>query len=147
MKYKKRLLGAMCASAVAAALMFSPLAHAFKYDNPLDPNYYAERIIEVKGKDDGKISTSEFMAYHEKMWGKMVGHRDMPVADHQNPLSPHYGKEPINEMDTDHNGIITADEYMKYHEKHWEEWKAKGLVDSKGYLDTKNPLLPSYKRN
>ena len=145
MKYRKSLLATMYASAVATALMLSPLAHAYKYDNPLDPNFYAERIKEVKGKDDGKISKSEFMTYHEQTWGKMFGHRDMLVSDHQNPLSPHYGREPINEMDTNHDGTISAEEYMKYHEKHWEQWKAKGLVDSEGYLDIHNPLLPAFK--
>lgn len=132
-------------SAASVIFMISPLAHAFKYNNPLNPNYYIERIKDIKGVDDGKISKSDFMKYHEQHWGKMVGHRDMPVADHRNPLSPHYGNEPIEQMDKNKDGIISAEEYMKFHEAHWDEWKAKGIVDSQGYVDSNNPLLPSYK--
>ena len=146
MKRTRTIVATFCASAVAAALMFSAVhAAEYKYNNPLHPGFYMERLKDIKGIDDGKISHSEFMKYHEQQWGKMVGHRDMPVAEHQNPLSPHYGKESIEQMDKDKNGIISAEEYMKFHEAHWEEWKSKGLVDSNGYIDHNNPLLPSYK--
>ena len=145
---RKSLKAAMWSSAVAAALMLAPFAQAkdYKYTTPLHPGYYIERLKDVKGVDDGKLGKSDFMKYHEKHWGKMVGrHRDMPIADHKNPLSPHYSKESIDAMDTNKNGIVSAEEYMKAHEAHWKEWSEKGLVDSKGYIDHNNPLLPSYK--
>ncbi len=100
MKRTKTIVATICASAVAATLMFSVAVQAAenKYNNPLHPGFYMERLKEIKGIDDGKISQSEFMKYHEQQWGKMMGHNDMPVADHRNPLSPHYGKEPIEQM-------------------------------------------------
>lgn len=146
MKRITSILALIGASALTAMMYsFGVQADEYKYNNPLHPGYYMERLKNIKGLDDGKLSQSEFMKYHEQQWGKMVGHRDMPVADHRNPLSPHYGKEPIEQMDTNKDGIISAEEYMKFHEKHWEEWKSKGLVDSQGYVDHNNPLLPTYK--
>jgi EF hand len=144
MKRTKNVVATVGASVVAAVLMWSSFAIAAE-TNPLHPSYYLERLKDVKGVDDGKLSKSEFMKFHEQQWGKMVGHRDMPIADHKNPLSPHYGKEPVEQMDKNKDGIISAEEYMKFHEAHWDEWKAKGLVDSQGYVDRNNPRLPSYK--
>ena len=145
---RKSFKAAMWSSAVAAALMLAPFAQAkdYKYTDPLHPGYYTERLKEIKGVDDGKIGKSDFMKYHEKQWGKMAGrHRDMRITDHKNPLSPHYSKESIDAMDTNKDGVVSAEEYMKAHEAHWKEWSEKGLVDSKGYIDHNNPLLPSYK--
>ncbi len=145
MKYASAAIAKLCVAGLAIAILWAPFANAAEH-NPLNPNFYMERLKEIKGVDDGKLSKSEFMKYHEQHWGKMSGHHDMLVSEHRNPLSPHYGREDITKLDKNKDGVISAEEYMKFHEAHWEEWKAKGVVDSFGYLDRNNPLLPKYTR-
>ncbi|HET9390053.1 MAG TPA: EF-hand domain-containing protein [Steroidobacteraceae bacterium] len=79
---------------------------------------------------DGKISKDEMMEYGSKLWGMMA--KDSPsisVKDAAKDFAQGNLRFDARAMDTDHDGTITKDEFMKYTERKFDKMKgADGMV-------------------
>jgi Ca2+-binding EF-hand superfamily protein len=81
-------------------------------------------VSEMDANHDGMISKDEFMKYGETMWGRMTGGKDtISVADANKDFATGNMRFDAKAMDTDHDGTITKDEFMKYGEAKWNKMK------------------------
>ncbi len=73
---------------------------------------------------DGKITKDEMMQYGQKMWDMMAkGAASIPVNDAAKDFAQGNLRFSARAMDTDHDGTITKDEFMKYTEQKFEKMK------------------------
>lgn len=98
-------------------------------------NDFATGNLHFDAKDmdtnhDGKITMDEMMAYGSKWWGMMSkGSATIPVADAAKDFAQGNLRFDARAMDTDHDGTITKDEFMKYTEKKFNKMKGSdGMV-------------------
>jgi hypothetical protein len=84
-------------------------------------------VAEMDANHDGMISKDEFMAYSETMWGRMSGGKDtVSVADAGKDFATGNMNFNAKAMDTDHDGTISKDEFMKYSEAKWNKMDTGG---------------------
>jgi Ca2+-binding EF-hand superfamily protein len=84
-------------------------------------------VAEMDANHDGKISKDEFMAYGETMWGRMSGGKDsVSVADAGKDFASGNMNFNAKAMDTDHDGTISKDEFLKYGEAKWNKMDTGG---------------------
>jgi Ca2+-binding EF-hand superfamily protein len=84
-------------------------------------------VAEMDANHDGMISKDEFMAYGETMWGRMSGGKDsVSVADAGKDFASGNMNFNAKAMDTDHDGTISKDEFMKYGEAKWNKMDSAG---------------------
>jgi Ca2+-binding EF-hand superfamily protein len=92
-----------------------------------DPSEFARGnmhfdVAEMDANHDGMISKAEFMAYGETMWGRMSGGKDtISVADAGKDFATGNMNFSAKAMDTDHDGTISKDEFLKYGEAKWNK--------------------------
>jgi Ca2+-binding EF-hand superfamily protein len=86
-------------------------------------------VKEMDANHDGMVSKDEFMQYGETMWSRMTqgGKDTLSVADAGRDFATGHMRFNAKLMDTDHDGTITKDEFMKYGEAMWDKM-AKGAA-------------------
>jgi len=79
---------------------------------------------------DGKISKDEMMEYGSKLWGMMAkDSQSISVKDAAKDFAQGNLRFDARAMDTDHDGTITKEEFMKYTERKFDKMKgADGMV-------------------
>ena len=79
---------------------------------------------------DGKISKDEMMEYGSKLWGMMAkDSQSISVKDAAKDFAQGNLRFNARAMDTDHDGTITKEEFMKYTERKFDKMKgADGMV-------------------
>src|ERR1700733_10002027 len=81
-------------------------------------------VSEMDANHDGMISKDEFMKYGETMWSRMAQGKDsISVAEAGKDFATGNMRFSAKAMDTDHDGTITKDEFMKYGEAMWNKSK------------------------
>lgn len=111
----------------AAALSLAVGAHA--QGNFATGNMkFDAKAMDANG--DNMISKDEFMAYGEKMWGSMTkGSSTISVKDAAQAFARGNMNFSAKAMDTDHDGTISKDEFMKYGEAKFDKMKdANGMI-------------------
>lgn len=88
-------------------------------------------VSEMDANHDGMISKDEFMKYGETMWGRMAQGKDsISVAEAAKDFATGNMRFNAKAMDTDHDGTVSKDEFMKYSEAMWN----KGKKDDHGMM-------------
>jgi EF hand len=93
-------------------------------------NAFATANMHFEAKDmdadhDGKITMDEMMKYGETMWGMMAKDAtSIPVADAAKDFAKGNLRFSAKAMDTDHDGTITKDEFMKYAQQKFNKMKS-----------------------
>jgi Ca2+-binding EF-hand superfamily protein len=143
-------------------------------NNPLDPAYqtpqqmayWKDKVAKMDMKSDGKVTKEGFLKYYSDLWDKHAPPGKSAVTinelaakwasmEEQNPLDPEYKsalwrREHVASIDTDHDGTVTKEEFLKHMETHWAEetqrFQATALTHEQAMqMMTRNPLDPSYK--
>jgi Ca2+-binding EF-hand superfamily protein len=79
-------------------------------------------VAEMDANLDGMISKDEFMAYGATMWDRMsAGKETVSVVDASKDFATGNMNFNAKAMDTDHDGMISKDEFMKYAEAKWNK--------------------------
>ena len=70
---------------------------------------------------DGMISQDEFMKYHAAMWDQMTqdSNGNMTISAASAAFARGGMHVGVNKMDSDKDGTISKDEFMKYEATHW----------------------------
>ena len=114
--------------------------------NPLDPQYKAPAFSDIH-KGEGAMTQDEYMKYVGRSWTEMGG----KTIDKSDPKYPDYQKSSRFEMmDKNHDGSISQDEYMGFHQDAWKSTKSQSMMQKDydaWYKNADNPLHPSYKKN
>jgi Ca2+-binding EF-hand superfamily protein len=161
---------------LASTLLVAALSSAWAADsdNPLDPSYMTEqqkalfkdKVVKMDTKGDGKVTKEGFIKYYSDLWDQNAPPGKTAVTineltakwasmEKQNPLDPEYKtalwrREHVKTMDTDNDGTVSKDEFLKHMETHWVEetqrFQATSLTHEQAMeAVTRNPLDPSYK--
>jgi hypothetical protein len=79
---------------------------------------------------DGRITQDEFMKYGETMWGMMAKNApSIPVIEAAKDFAQGNLRFNAEEMDTNHDGMVSKEEFMKYAEKKFDQMKdAQGTI-------------------
>ena len=111
-----------------AALAICGGAHAQSNDFASGNMHFDANDIDTNG--DHMITKDEFMAYGNKMWGMMSKGADtMSVSDAATDFARGNMRASAKAMDTDHDGMISKDEFMAYEGKRFDKYKnAGGMV-------------------
>ena len=84
-------------------------------------------VSEMDANHDGMVSKDEFMKYGETMWQRMSGGKEtISVADAGKDFATGNMNFSAKAMDTDHDGTISKDEFMKYGEAKWNKMDKEG---------------------
>jgi hypothetical protein len=79
---------------------------------------------EMDTKGDNKITEEEMMAYVEKMWNSMANGKDyIPVKTATKDFAAGGVSAKASEMDTNHDGKITKQEFLAYYSKKFDAMK------------------------
>lgn len=154
-------------SCIAAA----PIVARADTENPTDPSYlsatekaYWEKAATTMASASGKVTRESFLQHYSNLWDKHLGADKAPTIERvaeewvaneaTNATDPNYKplvarKEHVATMDTDHDGTITKDEFMKHMELHWNDAEKSAKAPSMepsafAKLMMQNPLDPSY---
>jgi hypothetical protein len=98
----------------AAALWFAVNAHGQVTDEFATGNmHFDAKAMDANG--DGTITREEAMAYAHRMWQMMsAGKPDIPVQVAAKDFARGNMRLDAQQMDTDHDGMISASEFMDY---------------------------------
>lgn len=85
---------------------------------------------DMDANHDGKITMDEMKAYGEKMWGMMAkDSSSISVTDAAKDFAQGNLRFDARAMDTDHDGTISKDEFMKYAARKFNKMKgADGMM-------------------
>jgi EF hand len=100
-------------------------------------------VNEMDANHDGVITKDEFAAYGEKIW-KVIsrGKATVPVDTAATDFATGNMSMKVHEMDTNHDGVITHEEFINYGSKYFDKaQKPAGpltLADATKYFATGN---------
>ena len=151
-------------------------AFAAESDNPLDPShmtdqqkaYFKDKVVKMDTKGDGMVTKEGFIKHYDELWEKNApaGKGSVTInelstkwasMEAQNPLDPEYKtalmrNAHVKMMDTNNDGAVTKEEFLKHMEGHWIEETKRSKSPSLTYEQamqaiTRNPLDPGYQHN
>ena len=113
----------------AAALLFASGTPAQVKDDFATGNMHFDAKA-MHANADGMISKDEFMKYGATMWGMMAkGAPSIPVTQASQDFARGNLRFNAKAMDTDHDGKISKDEFMKYAEQKFDKMKnSQGMI-------------------
>ena len=113
----------------AAALLLASGTHAQVKDDLATGNMHFDAKA-MHANADGMISKDEFMKYGDYMWQMMAkGAPSIPVVRAAQDFARGNLRFDAKAMDTDHNGNISKDEFMKYAEQKFDKMKnSQGMI-------------------
>jgi hypothetical protein len=120
-------------------------ALAAEGDDPLDPNYktpqqkayWEQKATKMDVKGEGRVTRESFVQHYADLWDQHVPADKKAVSidelartwaslETKNPLDPEYKtalwrREHVKTMDTDNDGTVTRDEFLKHMgTEHWD---------------------------
>ncbi|HUE48013.1 MAG TPA: EF-hand domain-containing protein [Steroidobacteraceae bacterium] len=113
----------------AAALLFASGAHSQATPEFATGNMHFDAKA-MHANADGMISKDEFMKYGDTMWQTMAkGAPSIPVTQAGQDFARGNLRFNAKAMDTDHDGTISKDEFMKYAEQKFDKMKnSQGMI-------------------
>ena len=113
----------------AAALLLASGTHAQVKDDLATGNMHFD-VKAMHANADGMISKDEFMKYGDTMWQMMAkGAPSIPVAQAAQDFARGNLRFDAKAMDTDHDGTVSKDEFMKYAEQKFDKMKnSQGMI-------------------
>jgi hypothetical protein len=109
---------------VAASLTLAGGARAQSNDFATGNMHFVAADIDTNG--DHMITKEEMMAYGEKMWNMMSkGAASIPVPEAKADFAQGGLRFSANTMDTDHDGSISKEEFLKYAAHKFDKMKGK----------------------
>jgi EF hand len=112
------------ATLVASGFAFADTANFASGNMHFDVN-------EMDANHDGMVTFEEYAAYGEVMWKRMAQGKDtLPVKTAAGDFANGNMKMSAKDMDTDHDGSISKDEFMSYAKAQWD----KQHKDDKGMI-------------
>ena len=151
-------------------------AFAADSDNPLDPShmtdqqkaYFKDKVVKMDTKGDGIVTKEGFLKHYDELWDRNAppGKASVTITElsakwasmeEKNPLDPEYKtalmrNAHVKMMDTNNDGTVTKDEFLKHMETHWVEETKRSQSPSLTYEQamqaiSRNPLDPGYQHN
>ena len=131
----------------AAALLLASGTHAQVKDDFATGNMHFD-VKAMHANADGMISKDEFMKYGDTMWQTMAkGAASIPVAQAGQDFARGNLRFNAEAMDTDHDGKISKDEFMKYAGQKFDKMKnSQGMIsvaDATANFARGNPRVAS----
>ena len=131
----------------AAALLFASGTHAQATPEFATGNMHFDAKA-MHANADGMISKDEFMKYGDTMWQTMAkGAPSIPVTQASQDFARGNLRFNAKAMDTDHDGKISKDEFMKYAEQKFDKMKnPQGMIsvaDATANFARGNPRVAS----
>ena len=113
----------------AAALLLASGTYAQVKDDLATGNMHFD-VKAMHANADGMISKDEFMKYGDTMWQMMAkGAPSIPVAQAAQDFARGNLRFDAKAMDTDHDGTVSKDEFMKYAEQKFDKMKnSQGMI-------------------
>ncbi len=113
----------------AAALLLASGTHAQVKDDFATGNMHFDAKA-MHANADGMISKDEFMKYGDTMWQMMAkGAPSIPVVQAAQDFARGNLRFDAKAMDTDHDGTVSKDEFMKYAQQKFDKMKnSQGMI-------------------
>jgi phage terminase small subunit len=168
-KQQARLLAVVVGIAIASLVPVKLMAA--EDDSPLSPSYMSKEHKDYWSKkvskmmQDGKVTQEGYLKYYSDLWDKNVpAGQEVTIEvlaekwaamESSNPIDPEYKtavwrRKHVENMDTDKDGKVSRDEFLKHMAGHWMEAtklaQSSTLSHDQAMEMISNPLDPRWHR-
>jgi len=168
-KTQVRLVAAVVGFAIASVISVKVMAA--DDDSPLSPSYMSKEHKDYWSKkvskmmQDDKVTKEGYLKYYTELWDKNVpAGQEVPIEtlaekwaamESSNPIDPEYKtavwrRKHVETMDTDNDGKVSKDEFLKHMAGHWMEAtklaQSSTLTRDQAMEMISNPLDPRWHR-